>query len=715
MDFSDHPTKITMPDTNEASWPRFNEAGAGDLEPRSPRSAHPLRPALDHWNSENSPLVKIPSTQKDCDVREWRLSREDSDKLISMSREISENLLSGSVERFRSVVNQELARHLGSLGLLSVRDAQLAAASIREVAAAERRRQQLATEGHISEREACKAPQDKGPPETFPSSPPDQTFAARLGKEKASLQQHALPEEPELEPWSTQIAKSVAFEDGAAPAPSTLVSKTASSTSKFRSNSKLSAWDRALHDQEQEDYLNKRQSDAWVKTRDRQLAAWMDQAASMKAHKWYGMCAAFSKRMIAPRSRLASFVHGTTFNLMCCAVLLVNALWMGFEADRGLQTGLSGRPRPAWFQYIEAAFIMVFVSELVTRIVALRWYFVFGEDCVWNVFDSVLVFISFLHILLSSYVRMNVTFVMAIRMFRVVRALRVFRVIRFFHELRYMVVSIIAAGVSMMWSLVLIMLVIYVFSIFFMQCAISHLESENSVDVDTEALVSNYGTIWITMWSLLEAISGGRDWADIVQPMWEIHWTYSLIFLIYIFFMVIGVLNVLVGVFVAAAADTFDKDLEIQSEVMRKNRFVEEMCDLFREFAEEDSLGMITWDRFRAHIEVEEVQAYLSLHQLDTSDAFMLFRLIDRDQTKEVDVTEFIQGCLHLKGTARCSDVAFVLGETDRVKQMMLGFQRQMHIQMQNQHQILAAIAEQQPDLLARLPPSEGEARRWAV
>eukprot|EP00969_Alexandrium_andersonii_P235767 10409147-Alexandrium_andersonii.AAC.1 len=57
-------------------------------------------------------------------------------------------------------------------------------------------------------------------------------------------------------------------------------------------------------------------------------------------------------------------------------------------------------------------------------------------------------------------------------------------------------------------------------------------------------------------------ISGGVDWKDAMSPLLHIHWSYQPVFTLYIFLMVIGVLNVVMGAFVAATADMVAKDKE---------------------------------------------------------------------------------------------------------------------------------------------------------
>merc|ERR1719450_1453491 len=91
---------------------------------------------------------------------------------------------------------------------------------------------------------------------------------------------------------------------------------------------------------------------------------------------------------------------------------------------------------------------------------------------------------------------------------------------------------------------------------------------------------------------------------------------------------------------------------------------------IFNEF-DTNKAGYLTWESFSKGVADETVQAYLASHQLDTSDAFSLFKLLDRDTSKEIDVMEFIMACLRIKGSARSSDMTFLLRETEKMSNHM--------------------------------------------
>merc|ERR1740138_850530 len=94
---------------------------------------------------------------------------------------------------------------------------------------------------------------------------------------------------------------------------------------------------------------------------------------------------------------------------------------------------------------------------------------------------------------------------------------------------------------------------------------------------EEEAFAQLYGSVLRTMFTLLLAISGGDDWVTLTHPLAPISKLYVALFTVYVVFMVFGCLNVLTGVFVAAASEIIDRDLVIQDEMLKRDAFVNDM------------------------------------------------------------------------------------------------------------------------------------------
>lgn len=56
-----------------------------------------------------------------------------------------------------------------------------------------------------------------------------------------------------------------------------------------------------------------------------------------------------------------------------------------------------------------------------------------------------------------------------------------------------------------------------------------------------------------TFWTLFAAVTGGYDWAEVSEPLLQLGGLYRFCFLLYVSSVLLGLLNILNGVFVNAA------------------------------------------------------------------------------------------------------------------------------------------------------------------
>lgn len=264
-----------------------------------------------------------------------------------------------------------------------------------------------------------------------------------------------------------------------------------------------------------------------------------------------------------------------------------------------------------------------------------------------------------------------------------VRVLRAIRATPCFRELRYMVCAIIQSLASLFWALVLLVLIIYLFTICFINATVHELQQGDPSRDLVEQLKSYYSSVGETMFCLLMAITGGVDWQELVDPLGEISYVYRIIFAIYIVFVLIGVLNVLTSHFVERAREIgkLDRDIKVQSELQQHDTLVAELRGMFEE-VDKDGTGEITWQKFKEYLVHEDVQAYFAAHQIDTSDARELFNLLCVSDSEKVALEEFIMGCMKLKGQAKSADVATLLRESRRTGQRTKSILRRVEQQL---------------------------------
>jgi len=285
---------------------------------------------------------------------------------------------------------------------------------------------------------------------------------------------------------------------------------------------------------------------------------------------------------------------------------------------------------------------------------------------------------------------MNLTFARSIRIVRFVRILRIVRLMRFFYSFRLMVYSVIYSTASLVWVFVLLVFIMYFFSMVFVNVAAEYLHNINEnfgppcETISCQELERLFGGVLNALASLFMSICGGIDWREAWQALHNIHWLYSCVFVFYIFFMMFGVLNVVIATFVEGASmiSRQDRELVTQTELNRKTEETNNIRRFFHE-ADKDNSGGLSWEEFETYLQREHVQAYFQSFQLDVSQAHTLFRLLDVDGSNRVEIDEFVEGCIRMRGQARSIDVHMLLYETEMMIKKNLDFQQLVEKQLQ--------------------------------
>jgi hypothetical protein len=203
----------------------------------------------------------------------------------------------------------------------------------------------------------------------------------------------------------------------------------------------------------------------------------------------------------------------------------------------------------------------------------------------------------------------------------------------------------------------LLLIIIYVFGMVFVQSAHHYIQEQVNFPEDLQLW---WGTLPRSMLTLYKSISGGISWHEVITPLADVDsWLVGL-FLVFISFTVFAVLNVITGVFCEAAMEGARQDHEmmVQQHLKEKQTFTENMYEAFSIDSKEPESLVLTYGEFEAVLSDPKTKNFLSAIQLDTQDAWELFKLLDTDDSRLIDVEEFISGCLRLKGAAKSMDVA---------------------------------------------------------
>mmetsp|Transcript_5782 Transcript_5782/g.11054 ORF Transcript_5782/g.11054 Transcript_5782/m.11054 type:complete len:651 (-) Transcript_5782:243-2195(-) len=384
------------------------------------------------------------------------------------------------------------------------------------------------------------------------------------------------------------------------------------------------------------------------------------------------------------RQQLLNFIKGPYFEGISSSVIFLNAIFMGIKANIELNAAADEEvANNTVLSVIEKLFTAFFAVEWLMRFMVYQKWFFRVEDWKWHVFDTVLVGISVIEVILEAANQtiaggMDTLVVRLFRMVRLVRLLKIVRYVSAFRELRLMINGLLGSMRSLFWSFVLLASVIYIFSICFTQAAIVFLQQDDIAEDQKETRdewVEWFGSTQRSMRTLLISISGGADWAQFVVMLESVDVLYSLIFIFYIMLVFHGVLHVIASIFVECSMATSNKEKDhlIRGEMQQKDSYMTLIRAVLLE-ADHDESGTINWLEFQRYLEDPRMRDFFKAIELDVTEARGLFKLLDMDESDEVPIDEFVTGCFRLKGGTKALDLTSLMHENKRLMRVFMRF-----------------------------------------
>lgn len=360
---------------------------------------------------------------------------------------------------------------------------------------------------------------------------------------------------------------------------------------------------------------------------------------------------------------LARFVANRYFQMLCLTVIISNAGFGAYVADYEVQH--LGADGTTFMKRMEIGYLIFYSCELILKLVVHGFFFFWNEDFRWNIFDLVLVVFAMyeqLMELLLSGSRGNLVFMRIFRVLKISKLGRLVRVLRFFRELRLMLMSIKASMTSLFWALCMIAFIVYIVGLVLLQ-GLTGMLLDGTADPDLEESVKlHFGSVTDTVVSLYKAGTGGEDWGvyyRIVEPSGIL---YSYLFLLYVAFFTVSVMNILTGIVVenVVSVAKSDKEKLVHDYQVRCKDEIRDMKMLFKALDTDgnDTINAEEWEQGAAS---PQVQALMAANELDMKDATMFFdQLLNITGTEDVDVDSFVDGCLKMKGSASSLDLQLV-------------------------------------------------------
>lgn len=371
------------------------------------------------------------------------------------------------------------------------------------------------------------------------------------------------------------------------------------------------------------------------------------------------------------------------YGIIC--LIIVNLVLLGIEVD--ISAGLPQNEVPTWFAIVNIIIVSVYTLEIALKIVAFgaREFFR-GKDRYWNVFDFVIVSVSIgetlIEMLILTSSSVDSAHLRVLRFLRVARALRSIRVMRLVHyigALRTLVFSIVSTMGSLLWTMLLLVMIFYLFGVILAQIATDNCRTLqqaatgdiNAVPVCEGALYVHWRTVPVSMLTLFMAVSGGLSWTEALQPLQQFSPFGVACVIIYIVITVFAVLNVVTGVFCNTAIESAhaDKDIAIMKQMNKRNAQIEALRHVFGEI-DRDRSNKVSIQELKDAMDTQKLSSFMESLGISTEDVWTLFMVIDSDESGEITLDEFVGGCMTLNGPARSLHLARMSHENKEIKQL---------------------------------------------
>eukprot|EP00927_Polykrikos_kofoidii_P062379 TRINITY_DN5718_c0_g1_i1.p1 TRINITY_DN5718_c0_g1~~TRINITY_DN5718_c0_g1_i1.p1 ORF type:complete len:897 (+),score=138.85 TRINITY_DN5718_c0_g1_i1:91-2781(+) len=365
-------------------------------------------------------------------------------------------------------------------------------------------------------------------------------------------------------------------------------------------------------------------------------------------------CSLCLQRLALVRQAAKSLAERPAFDYCVSGLIILSSIWLGAQTD--FMVSHVSEDLPRHFRIAEATFLAFFTVELILRVGVYGSSFFFMPEWRWNVFDATLITVQLTEELVAIVMRRDTTMhakfnaARILRILRLVRIVRLVRLFRFVQELQTMVCSIANSFRSLCWTIVLLIFMIYIVSVYLTQLIADHGQSNPHVFKDDKALQEYYSSLPKCFLSLFQAITGGVAWGDVLSPLTtNISPLLAVVFSIYICFAVLAMMNVITGVFVESAVTAAKAD--------RDSEMLTRLHALFFKIDANRS-GLITWEEFANWLDDPQMEHAFKALDIDASEAYGLFALLDVNECGEISVEEFVLGCIRLRGPAQAIDLA---------------------------------------------------------
>lgn len=197
----------------------------------------------------------------------------------------------------------------------------------------------------------------------------------------------------------------------------------------------------------------------------------------------------------------------------------------------------------------------------------------------------------------------------------------------------------------------------YIFCLVFIQAAASAL-SNYDIEPDTKhLLIKFFGSLGTGMLSLVKICTGSLDWGPVIDVLGKSGPLYFSVFLFYIAFETLAVLNVVLGLFVDTALKSAEVDHAetLKCAAEEQAQLTSDVCEILRSY-EMSSDDMISSVELGRSLKFPEMQAFLEYVGVDNDEVMQLHKVLGHQHSGSVSIEDFVKGCFRVGRPAKSID-----------------------------------------------------------
>lgn len=381
---------------------------------------------------------------------------------------------------------------------------------------------------------------------------------------------------------------------------------------------------------------------------------------------------------------IARFLNSHYTDYAMGTIIVLNMGVMIIEIDRGASEEDNLSNKVHWTEYCGYAVLLIFVIELLLRLVAFQWNF-FKDG--WNIFDFAIVLTDAI-MFFVSLVGADFFPVSILRIFRLSKLARVSKILRVFPELRMMLASLVSSFSTIFWGACMLFLFLLVWA---MVAVLLIHPLNKDVEYDgCERCPRAYGSVMDAALTFWQQIVAGDSWGQATIPLIEKH-PITAVFFVPLFLSVgLALMNLILGVVVTVAQqkkddlEAIEKSEDTMIELEKRTGFLA-LCKQM----DRDASGTLSQSELYAGFE-EHGAFREKMHALGiTKDDFdVVWAMLDIEQSGSVSYDRLVRHVYGLRDSSSDFTLAYLKYHVTHIRDMLLNYEHAVTLKDQLEEEL---------------------------